>query len=144
LTHSERGKVVSDWSLQVLEVIRGEEANTIVHRANQFNDEPPAGTSWMLVKVKVTLVDGQVLTFDYSDAAILSGGQLFVGLDFSVCCTEERGYPEIDAKIAAPGFSAEGWIIRPVMLDDPHPLLVLNVDLFNPSLEDGLFFALSE
>lgn len=144
LTRSENGNEVTDWTLQVLEVIRGEEADRLVHRANQFNDPPPAGTSWMFVKVKVTLVSGQVLTFDDSDAAILSGGQLFVGFDFSACCTDDVGYPEIDAKIAAPGYSSEGWIIRPVMLDDEKPLLVLNVDMFNPSIEDGLFFALTQ
>jgi hypothetical protein len=133
----------SDWSLQVQDVIRGDEADTIVRRANQFNDEPPAGASWMLIKVKVTLLKGAAFTLDATDIAVISGGQIFAGVEFGVCCTEDNGYPELDANIALPGTSVEGWVIRPVLLNDEKPLLALNIDEYQPNLDDGLFFDLS-
>jgi hypothetical protein len=143
LRRSSRGQT-SEWSLQVLEVIRGDEANAIARRANTFNDAPPAGASWMFVKVKVTLVSGAAFTLDHYELAVISGGQIFGGFDFSVCCTDDIGYAELDASIALPGTSVEGWVIRPVILDDAKPLLALNIDDSSPNLDDGLFFSLVE
>jgi hypothetical protein len=133
----------SEWSLQVLEVIRGDDANRLARQANTFNDDPPAGASWMFVKVKVTLTGGDAMQFDYTDLVVISGGQMFDAFDFSVCCTDDMGYRKLEANIAVPGTSVEGWIIRPVMLDDAEPRLALNIDMFNPDLDEGLFFDLS-
>ena len=135
---------LSDFSIQVADVIRGDEANRIVYTANMFNDEPPQGTSWMLVKVIVTLNDGGPLVIDASDFAVVSGGQIFGGLDIQAvaCCTEEVGYPELHATIASPGTTVEGWIVRPVFVDDEKPLLALGINPLYPDLSDGIYFAL--
>ena len=134
----------SKWTLQVLEVIRGDEANAIIYDANSFNDAPPAGTSWMLVKVKVTLLDGEALTLSAYDIAFISNGILYAGSNWGACCTQDIGYEELDANIALPGTSVEGWVIRPVFLDDTKPLLALNLDDYSPNMGKGLFFELSE
>ncbi|MCE5260221.1 MAG: hypothetical protein LLG44_14360 [Chloroflexi bacterium] len=134
----------SEWSLQVLNVIRGDEANYIINDANQFNDDPPVNTSWMLIKVKVTLKNGNALTLDASDLSVISNGLLYAGSTFGVCCTENNGYPELDANIAVPGTSVEGWVIRPVGIDDKAPLMALNITKYSPDMTKGLFFALSK
>jgi len=132
----------SNWTLTILDVIRGEEANLIVYGSNQFNDNPPAGTSWMLIKVRVTLDSGAAFTTTASDLAVISGGQFFAGLNW-VCCTEGFGYPVLEANIASPGTSVEGWVIRPVLLNDQRPLLALNINSYNPNLDEGLYFSLT-
>ena len=134
----------SEVSFVVMEVIRGPEADAIVRRANLFNDEPPAGASWMLIKLRVTLQSGAAFSIDASDVAVVSGGQLFSGLQLAVCCTGDVGYPELDASIAAPQTSVDGWVIRPALLADPRPLLVLGLNAFEPDLDEGLFFALTQ
>jgi hypothetical protein len=132
----------SYFTVQVLNVIRGDEANAIVKKANQFNDDPPAGTSWMLVKVNVMLTDGSPLKLTSYDIGVISGGQIFAGLDFSVCCTEEMGYGELDANIALPGTSVFGWVIRPVVLTDEKPLLAFGLKSYNQDLDKAIFVAL--
>jgi hypothetical protein len=137
----EAGGQRSEFSFQVLEVIRGDEANLIVKRANMFNDDPPGGASWMLARVRVTLLSGAAYQLRAPDVGVISGGQIFAGFA-SVCCTEDRGYPLLDANIAAPGVGVEGWVIRPVLLTDDRPVLALGLSSFQPDLNDGLYFAL--
>lgn len=128
-------------TLQVQNVIRGEDANAIIKNANPFNDDPPKGTSWMLVHVKVTLKDGSAYRLTDYDLDAISNGQIFNSGN-SACCTEEAGFPRLDANIALPGTSVEGWVIRPVFLTDEKPLLVFGINTFDPDLKDGIFFAL--
>lgn len=40
-----------DWDIQVLEVVRGEDAFDMLQEANQFNDPPPAGYEYVLVNL---------------------------------------------------------------------------------------------
>lgn len=132
------------WSLQVLEVIRGDAANAIVAQAGPYyNDKPEAGTSWMLIKLRVTLDAGGVFTFSSHDVDVLASGQLFSGHRYDVCCIEELGYPWLDASLADPGTSVEGWAVLPVATDESAPLLVLNVDEHRTDLEDGVYLALT-
>jgi hypothetical protein len=133
---------VSEYSLSVLDVIRGDQANAIVYNANMFNQEPPVGTSWMLVRINITLNKGSAFSLNSADMAIVSEGQFFAGVQFGVCCTQNIGYPELNANIAVPGTSVEGWIVRPVILNDNKPLLALNINPYKPDLTKGLFFAL--
>lgn len=132
----------SNFAVQVLNVIRGDEANSIVKSANMFNDDPPAGTSWMLVKVNVMLTEGSPLKITSYDISVMSGGQIFSGLDFSVCCTDELGYGALDANIALPGTSVFGWVIRPVVLTDEKPLLAFGLNSFVQDLDKAIFVAL--
>ena len=132
----------SYFTFQLLNVIRGKDANDIVKNANQFNDDPPEGSSWMLVQVKVTLTDGDAYRLTNYGVDVISGGQIFSGLSNTVCCTDEVGFTELDANIALPGTSVEGWVIRPVLLTDEKPLLALGLNSYRPDLKDGVFFAL--
>ncbi len=143
LTNTAFGETWS-WSLQVLEVIRGDAANVIVEQAEpHYNSKPEAGTSWMLIKLRVTLDAGGVFTFSSHDVNVLASGQLFSGHRYDVCCIEELGYPWLDASIADPGTSVEGWAVVPVATDESAPLLVLNVDEHRTELEDGVYLSLT-
>jgi hypothetical protein len=141
LTHTSNSQR-SNFTIQVLNRIRGDDANNIIHTANTFNDDPPAGTSWMLVQVKVTLTDGSAFKITSHDVSVISGGQIFGGFDFSACCTEDMGFPELDASIALPGTSVEGWVIRPVFLTDEKPLLALGINTYQPNMNKGIFLSL--
>ena len=141
LTSTSNGQK-STFTVQVLNVIRGDEANAIVKSANQFNDEPPAGASWMLIKLNVMLTGGSAFRLTNYDISVISGGQIFGGFARSVCCMEDAGYGKLDANIALPGTSVFGWVIRPVLLTDEKPLLALGMNNFKPDLDDAIFIAL--
>jgi hypothetical protein len=141
ITHNFLGEK-STFTIQVLNVIRGDEANTIVKSANQFNDDPPAGTSWMLIKINVLLTGGSALKLTTYDLSVVSGGQIFGGFGPSVCCMEDVGYAELDANIALPGTSVFGWVIRPVLLTDEKPLLAFGINNLEPDLDNAIFIAL--
>lgn len=136
--------VTSQFDFTVLEVIRGEEANKIVKRANMFNDDPPEGMEYALIKVKVLLNKGK-LELNRYDITVLTNGQLFdeYSSSFSVCCTEDEGYPDFEANLVLPGATTEGWIIRPVFINDLNPLVALGVGLDN-DISNALFFSTAQ
>jgi hypothetical protein len=96
----------------------------------------------MLIQVKVTLEEGAAYRLTNYGVDVISGGQIFGGTSNFVCCTEEVGFAELDANIALPGTSVEGWVIRPVLLTDEKPLLALGLNSYSPDLKDGVFFVL--
>ena len=48
--------ITEDWELSVIEVIRGDEAWTMVQEANQFNDPPLDGFEYIAVKLHLRYI----------------------------------------------------------------------------------------
>jgi hypothetical protein len=138
LTHTYLGNV-SKIDFQVVQVIRGQEANLAVKQANMFNDDPPQDMEYALIRVKVILIEGTLKMNDF-EIYVASNGQLFDGFTFSACCIDEAGYQKFDANLILPNTSTEGWIVRPVFINDPNPLIVLGVKSGN-DISDAIFFA---
>ena len=138
LTHTYLGNV-SKIDFQVVQVIRGQEANLTVRQANMFNDDPPQDMEYALIRVKVTLIEGTLKMNDF-EIYVASNGQLFDGFTFSACCIDEAGYPKFEANLISPDTSTEGWIVRTVFINDSNPLVVLGVKSGN-DISDAIFFA---
>lgn len=138
-TTNAKGERIAVYELQVLNLLRGETVNSIVNGSNRFNKAPSLGSEYAMIKVGLTLLQGRLRLSD-ADFVVESNGQLFDDLHPSVCCTDEYGYPKLDANLIMPGATSEGWIIRFVFKKDPDPLLVMNLTGDRPASE-GLFFA---
>ena len=107
-----------------------------------FNDDPPEGMEYVLIKTKLTYTGGEGLVeASDSDFSSVSNGQVFDWSIGSVCCMEDVNHPEIDAKLISPGAEAEGWITQIVFIDDPYPMLAIGS--FRDDLDDGLFWLIS-
>jgi hypothetical protein len=119
-------------------VIRGQEANVAVEQANMFNDDPPQDMEYALIRVNVTLTKGTLKMNEY-EIYVTSNGQLFDATTVSACCIDEAGYPKFEANLISLGTSTEGWIVRPVFINDPNPLVVLGVKSGN-DISDAIFF----
>ncbi|MFD3258156.1 stalk domain-containing protein [Paenibacillus lentus] len=116
--------IISDYggSVNISQVIRGEQAWQMIQEANMFNREPDTGHEYILVKAKVTITRNAK-----SDAAVgLWGG------DFTLVSTSGTAYdypsvvtpePKLDASIYI-GSSSEGWVAFQVKKNDESPLVV--------------------
>ena len=127
----------SDIEFRVVQIIRGQEAFQAVKQANMFNDDPPPNMEYALIRVMVTLKKGTLKMSDVN-IYVASNGQLF-DWSSSPCCIEEAGYPKFEANLILPDTTTEGWIARPVFIDDPNPLVALGVKSGN-DVKDAIFF----
>jgi len=97
-----RTNVVSapNWDVQALEVVRGDEAWQAIQAANQFNEPPPDGWEYILVKlwVKSTASDSEDHSIGSGDFKI-TGDRLLRYTSASVVEPD----PPLDAKLFAEG-----------------------------------------
>jgi len=131
----ESGGIRSEYTITVLENIRGADAWVAVSRANMFNDEPPQGMEYILIHIEIahTGNDSGVVEIDEYDFGIETQNQLFDAFDTSVCCLEDVGYPELDVALLA-GAKADGWIALPVFIEDNGPLLTIKFNMFDDTI----------
>ncbi len=130
---------IDGWKLRVVEVVRGTEAWRRIEAANLFNDPPPKGTEYVLVRVWVKDLRTQ------GDETRSIGA-----LDFDV--TGHRGVvyppasvvepdPALDLELF-PGGEGEGWISFLVPQDEENLVLIFEEALSFDSTP--LFLALEE
>ncbi len=138
----------SCFSLEILDIIRGEEANFIIAAANKYSKSPGDGISYIFIKVRINFHEGSLLNISYRDFVVYSKGQLFGLISgdavlYRPCCTENLGYDTLELSIGTPGTSGEGWIVSRVFTDDSNPLLGYGLNFsFHPELDDGIWFEL--
>jgi hypothetical protein len=113
----------SDWEIQVLEVLRGEDALTALKQVSASNDAPEAGTEYLLVKVHVRYIGVNTSAFVYSKVfrSLGSAGEMYKTLSFTKVNVPE---PELEADLA-PGEETEGWIAFAVTEGETELVLVL-------------------
>lgn len=101
--------------LSLLEVIRGEEALTIVKEENQYNEDPMEGYEYVLIKVAGAVTEAET----ENDSFLLSNFDFkFVSDDGSVYEQFSTVVPnELWAELYNGG-SAEGYIHNQVKIDD--------------------------
>ncbi|MCA9995272.1 MAG: hypothetical protein KDE56_05980 [Anaerolineales bacterium] len=105
-----------DWQARVAEVVTGDDAWQLVYDANQFNDPPPAGHSYLAVKLwlrYIGLVEGPHYTTD--DLFTIVGSTV---AQPSVVDPE----PEMRFELF-PGGEAEGWLVWLVADNEANTLL---------------------
>ena len=104
--------IFSDYSgtsqvkMNVLKVVRGESAKDAVMYANMFNKQAPDGYEYILVNVKVTLLDGEKFSVNPLYFKVESKGRL-TGPEFIVY---PKNMPELEVAELLPGGSVSGWL----------------------------------
>lgn len=115
-----------NWDVEVLEVIRGDEAWTRIQQANQFNEPPPEGMEYVLVRVRAAS------TYADEETHRISGSDFKVTGDRFVCSSPASAVapePELRAELGSGG-EATGWIPFLVGANEGNLLLLLD-ELFN-------------
>lgn len=121
-----------NWDVQVLEVIRGEDAWALITQANQFNDPPSEGNEYILVRISATSTYADDEAHRISDSDFkLTGNRLVRYRPASVVSPE----PELDAELFAGG-QAEGWAVFEVGQEESELMLIVD-ELF--SFDDDRF-----
>lgn len=128
-----------NWDIQVLDVIRGEEAWTMIQSANQFNDPAPEGMEYVLISIhaKSTYDDSEEHSIGRSDFN-LTGDNLISYGPASVVVPD----PELDGRVFTGG-EAEGWVPFLVAQGEGNLILVLD-ELFNFDDDRFRFIAIDE
>ncbi|MDF2651810.1 MAG: hypothetical protein K0Q73_7615 [Paenibacillus sp.] len=116
--------VVNKYSGQVTisQIIRGDEAWSMIQSTNQFNEAPKDGFEYLLAKAKVSITannkaaDGAVDIWSGDFTLVSAAGTDYDRL--SVVLPD----PGIDANIYA-GSSKEGWVAFQVKKDDLSPVI---------------------
>ncbi|GEK89182.1 hypothetical protein SAMN04488100_10928 [Alkalibacterium putridalgicola] len=124
------------YEMTITDVIRGEEAFTILQEENQFNEPAPEGMEWAIITIKGMLHEGdEDVPYSVSPwfSIIDSSGSEVTQDDYASLNGNEYGYVDL-----FPGGETEGRITMYMPVED-ESLLVLD-DVFGT----GIFFSLSE
>lgn len=108
-------------TFKVEQVVRGDEAWTMIQQANMFNPPPSEGHEYILVKLTV-----EILKNSKPDATVRINGVSFTlvsesGKDYDYASVVEPK-PALDANLYV-GASNTGWAAFEVKTDDANPLL---------------------
>lgn len=98
--------ITEDWKVNVLEVIRGEEAWAMVQEANQFNDPPTEGMEYIAVRVYVQYIGTNDNPTQIDSYYFNTTGSANVLYDLPSVVDPE---PALDAMLF-PGGEFEGWV----------------------------------
>lgn len=125
-----------EFTMMVLEVIRGDIAFQRIRAANQFNDPPPPGFEFILIYIEISYTgnDRGVLEIGKFDMSMVTDGRIITYDDtftYSPCCIE----PDFELELLQGGTGA-GWVALPVSIDDTEPLLLIGGS-------DGIYFSLT-
>lgn len=131
--------VAPNWQVQVLEVLRGEDAWQRIAAANQFNDPPAEGNQYLIVNLAVENISTQdeALRISGSDFR-LTGDRLIEYSSASVVEPE----PKLEGELF-PGGTAEGWVAFEVGVDEGNLILIVD-ELWNFDDDRYRFIALDE
>jgi len=125
---------VSDWEIQILETIRGEEAWQLIEDANMFNDPAPHGYEYILVKIYVKNIspDSGYRTINTYDFTIT--GDMLIEHDWASVVEPE---PDLDADLFSEG-ETEGWAAFKVGIEENNLILIFD------DYENRRFLAIDE
>ena len=114
--------IVPNWDVQVLEMVRGEEAWDALHTASDYNDEPPKGMEYLLLRIwaECTYEDKDQHDISASDFAVTGSRLTVYG---SALVSEPE--PELDAELYAGG-DTEGWAAFVVGEDETDLILIVD------------------
>ena len=123
--------IVEDYSEQyttevtVKEILRGDNAWSMLQQTNQYNEVPIAGHDYMLAKIELKLLD-------INDDKALSISPIMFSLfssdykkyDYTLLVTPD---PQIRTDLYK-GASVEGWVVFQVKTEDTKPTIVFGQD----------------
>ena len=126
-----------NWELQVLEVKRGDEALQAVLAANSYNDPPPEGHQYLLVRMRVRNTS---INRETSDLGVHVIGDRFV-THYSFHADAVPPEPWVETTLAG-GQESVGWEVYKIYEGEENLLLKID-ELFNFN-EPVHYAALSE
>ena len=115
------GKVT--YEIEMLELIRGDQAWDIIRQANQFNDEPEAGKEYILAKFRIAILEteeDEPYTISHSIFDVVSGA----GVEYTDFISVAGLDPNLRADLYE-GAEHIGWTYFLVNIND-HPVAVMN------------------
>lgn len=125
-------------NVRVMEVIRGDDAYTMLRKANRYNDPAPDGYEYVLVKVALSVLSVE------DDGSVNASSMGYKFKSFSNNNEESPDQsavepePNLEGMLYAGG-NTEGWIARLVKKDDAKPKLAFGLDYDG---KGGIWFAL--
>lgn len=121
------------WKLTVLEVVTGEQATQLVTTANESNEAPADGFTYVTIRLRAVNGDNHALTIDGNDFAVTGASGLvrrFVGV--------VPPDPALDGTVG-PGETKEGWIVGGAASDDQSLLLLYDSVTLTGNWADRIF-----
>lgn len=120
--------ITPDWSVTLLESIRGQEAEAILQNGNDYYQPPSEGLEHLLLKVELTY-------HSTSEAPTWVSSDSFFAEDSSgVIVQGDTIYPSADrvwiANTVLPGASLEGWIALNIPAGEQRVAVIFNPDRF--------------
>jgi hypothetical protein len=106
------------WTLAVIEVVTGDDANALVTGASQFNEPPAEGFSYIAAKVRARNDGEAALAIDTNDFA-MSGSSGVVRRFIGAVAPD----PALDAAVQ-PGETRDGWVVAGAGTDEDNLLLI--------------------
>ena len=129
--------ITDDWEINIIDVIRGEEAWQMVLEANQFNDPPQDGFEYMVVKVHVHNISTDENPLSMDGMFFKSTGSAGALYDSPILVDPE---PQLGASLY-PGGETEGWVILQAKIGETDMKLVFD-SLFDFGGENKRFISL--
>ncbi|GAB4500039.1 MAG: hypothetical protein OHK0052_15880 [Anaerolineales bacterium] len=129
-----------DWDYEVLEVLRGNQAWQVLREANMFNEPPPEGREYLLLRLRVTnssRKDQEVNSGDY----FLTGDRLRAYSQAALVEPEPRLNGGAGELIIPPDFSVTGWTVYEIAKDEGN-LMLFRSEI--PEPEKRRFLAVTE
>jgi hypothetical protein len=128
-----------NWDLQVLELIRGEQAWEMIQSANQFNDPPSSGMEYILIRVRGISTYEDEEEHSLSDWDFDLTGDRFIQYGSAPVTPPE---PELDGNVFTGG-EVEGWLVFEVGEEEGNLILIFD-ELANWDEDRFRYFALEE
>jgi hypothetical protein len=113
---------VPNWDVEVLDVVRGDEAWSRIQSANQFNEPPPEGMEYLLAQVRVTSTYGDEQTHHIGGSDFMVTGERNVCYSPASVASPQQ---ELDAELASGG-RATGWLPFLISAGESDVMLVLD------------------
>jgi hypothetical protein len=125
-----------EFEFEVIEVIRGEEAETIVLAADELNNRAPEGTEYVLIKVAAdyTGPDAGILTLAPRNISLISQQIIYNESDAPMAAFSPE--PRFNFELLQ-GTADEGWFAWALPPDDKMLLRVRPSNTFFSLDEDG-------
>lgn len=124
------------FAVTIVEVVRGEQAWSMIQASNMFNDPPGPGNEYVLIRANVELLsseDDSAYSVSIVDFNLVSATGRFYDFPFTV-----EPEPRLDATIFS-GAGVEGWMVWEVEEGD-QPILAFQTSFDG---QGGLWFSLS-
>ena len=118
------GIITQDWNISVIDVVRGDEAWTMIREVNQYNNPPDEGMDYIAVKIRARYIG----TEDYG-TYISNNSFGIIGINYELNRQPQVVPPEPELEYwLYPGGEIEGWAVYQVAKGETGIRLVFNPD----------------